>query len=97
MTLQAWYKPVFGEFLPFLLCRSAQALSGWMGTVAVQVFSGLQVKVRALAGRLKDILRLVLLECEPPPQSEVLITLEQVFIKDHQRQAGCHVPFFTEE
>jgi hypothetical protein len=53
-----------------------------MGTVAVQLFSGLQVKVRALAGPLKDILRLVLLECEPPPQSEVLITLEQVFIKD---------------
>ena len=56
-----------------------------------------QVQVRALAGLLKDIQRLVLkpflrcldcvlrvvvlLEGEPLPQSEVLSTLEQVFIK----------------
>ena len=74
-----------------------------MGSIAVQLFSGLperfdQVQVRALAGPLKDIQRLVpkpllrcggcvlrvivLLEVEPSPQSEVLSTLEQVFIKD---------------
>ena len=57
-----------------------------------------RVQVRALAGPLKDIQRLVrkpllsclgcvvgvvvLLEGEPSPQSEVLSTLEQVFIKD---------------
>ena len=57
-----------------------------------------QVQVRALAGPLKDIQRLVLkpllrclgcvlrvvvlLEGEPSPQSEVLTALEQVFIKD---------------
>ena len=56
------------------------------------------VQVRALAGPLKDIQRLVpkpllhcidcvlrvavLLEGEPSPQSEVLSALEQVFIKD---------------
>ena len=57
-----------------------------------------QVQVRALAGPLKDIQRLdlkpllhclgcvlrvvVLLEGEASPQSEVLSTLEEVFIKD---------------
>ena len=57
-----------------------------------------QVQVRALAGPLKGIQRLVpkqllrclgfvlrvvvLLEGEPSPQSEVLRALEQVFIKD---------------
>ena len=57
-----------------------------------------QVQVRALAGLLKDIQRLVskpllhclgcvlrvvvLLEGEPSPQFEVLSSLEQVFIKD---------------
>ena len=57
-----------------------------------------QVQVRALAGPLKDIQRLVpkpilgclgcvlrvvvLLEGEPSPQSVVLSALEQVFIKD---------------
>ena len=57
-----------------------------------------RVQVRALAGPLKDIHRLVtkpllhclgcvlrvivLLEGEPPPQSEVQNALEQVFIKD---------------
>ena len=56
------------------------------------------VQVQALAGPLKDILRLVpkpllhclgcdlrvavLLEGEPSPQSGVLSTLEQVFIKE---------------
>jgi hypothetical protein len=32
--------PVFGEF-DILLCRSSQSLSGWMGSVAAQLFSGL--------------------------------------------------------
>ena len=57
-----------------------------------------QVQVRALAGPLKDILRLVpkpllrcldcvlrvivLLEGEPLPQSEVLSALKPIFIKD---------------
>ena len=57
-----------------------------------------RVQVRALAGPLKDIQRLVpkpplrflgcvltvivLLDDEPLPQSEVLSALEQVFIKD---------------
>ena len=57
-----------------------------------------RIQVRALAGILKDIQRLVLkpllhclgcvlrvvvmLEGEPSPQYEVLSTLEQVFIKD---------------
>ena len=71
-----------------------------MGSVAAQLFSGLSrdVQVRALAGPLKDIQRLVpkpflhcldcmlsvivLLEGETSPQSEVLSALEQVFIKD---------------
>ena len=71
-----------------------------MGSVAAQLFSGRssapetfdRVQVRALAGPLNDIQRLlrclccvlrvvVLLEGEPSPQSEVLSTLEHVFIK----------------
>ena len=66
-----------------------------------------RVEVQALAGPLKDILRLVtkpllrclgcvlrvvvLLEDEPSPQSEVLSALEQVFIKDHS--ALLHLSF----
>ena len=41
MTLQAWYDP------PNLLCRSSQTLSGWMGSVAAQLFSGLSRDVRS--------------------------------------------------
>ena len=86
---------------PILLCRSSQTLSGWMGSVAAQIFSGLSRDVwsgSALAGPLRDIQRLVpkpllrclgcvlrvvvLLEGEPLSQSEVLSTLEQVFIQD---------------
>ena len=64
------------------------------------------VKVRALAGPLKDIQRLVpksllrclgcvlmdvvLLEGEPSPQSEVLSALEQVFIKDLSILCSVH-------
>ena len=89
MRLQAWHICIF-RVSPILLCRSSQALSGWMGSVAAQLFSGLSrdVQVRALAGPLKDIQRLVpkpllgclgcvlrvvvLMEGEPLPQSEVL-------------------------
>ena len=66
-----------------------------------------QVQVRALAGPLKDIQRLVLnpllrclgcvlrvivkLEDESSPQSEVLSTLEQVFFKDLSRPDLFHL------
>ena len=40
MTLQAWHTCVWGISL-IVLCRSSQALSGWMGSVAAQLFSGL--------------------------------------------------------
>ena len=62
---------------------------------------------RALAGSLKDIQRLVpkplmhrlgcvlrvvvLLDGEPPPQSEVLSTLSQVFIKDLSVLCSIHL------
>ena len=65
-----------------------------------------RVQVRALAGPLKDIQRLVpkpllrcvgyvlrvvvLLEGEPSPQSEVLSALEQVFIKDLSVLCSVH-------
>ena len=64
-------------------------------------------RVRALAGQLKDIQRLVpkpllcclgcvrrvvvLLEGEPSPQSEVLSALEQVFIKDLSVLCSIHL------
>ena len=64
-------------------------------------------QVRALAGPLKDIQRLVpkplmrclgcvlrvvvLLKGEPSPQSEVLSTLEQVFIKDLYLLCSVHL------
>ena len=66
-----------------------------------------QVQVRALAGPLKDIERLVpkpllrylscvlrvvvLLEGEASPQSEVLSNLEQVFIKDLSVLCSVHL------
>ena len=66
-----------------------------------------RVQVQALAGPLKDIQRLVpkpllcclgcvlrvivLLEGEPSPQSEVLSTLEQVFIKDLSVLCSVHL------
>ena len=76
-----------------------------MGSVAAQLFSGLSrdVQVRALA----DIQRLVpkpflcclgcvlrvvvLLQGEPSPQSDVLSTLEQVFIKDLSVLSSVHL------
>ena len=102
MTLQAWHTSIWGVS-HVLLCRSSQALSGWMGSIAAQLFSGLSRDVRLGSSSgsgwaLKDIQRLVpklllhclgcelrvvvLLEGEPSPQSEVLSSLEQVFIKD---------------
>ena len=63
---QAWHTCIWGVS-PILLCRSSQGLSGWMGSVAAQLFSGLSRDVRlgsslvqALAEPLKDIQRLVL-------------------------------------
>ena len=41
MTPQAWHTCVWGVS-HILLCRSSQALSGWMWSVASQLFSGLQ-------------------------------------------------------
>ena len=34
-------KNIYYGFSPILLCRSSQALSGWLGSVAAQLFSGL--------------------------------------------------------
>jgi hypothetical protein len=45
MMLQAWHTCIKGVS-PILLCRSSQALSGWMGSVAAQLFSGLSGDVR---------------------------------------------------
>ena len=90
---------------PFLLCRSSQALSGWMGCVAAQLFSSLSGDVRLGSGL--DIQRLVpkplllylgcvlrvvvLLEGEPSTQSEVLSALEQVFIKHLSVLCSVHL------
>ena len=93
--------PVFGDFLPFLSADPLKLCQVGWGTslhsyfqISQEMFD--QVQVRALAGPLKDIQRLVpkpllrclgcvlrvvvLLEAEPSPQSGVLSTLEQVFI-----------------
>ena len=72
-----------------------------------------RVQVRALAGPLKDIQRLVpkpllhclgcvlrvivLLEGEPSSQSEVLIALEQVFIKDLSVLCTVHLSLDPDE
>ena len=45
MTLQVWPTCIW-EVSPILLCRSSQALSGWMGSVAAQIFSGISRDVR---------------------------------------------------
>jgi hypothetical protein len=96
-------RPVFGEFLLFFSADTLKPRQvGWRALlhsyvqVSPEMFDWVQV--RALAGPLKDIRRLVpklllrcldcvlrvivLLEGELEPQSEVLSTLEQVFIKD---------------
>ena len=102
MTLQD-VTPVFGEFLPFFfpdpikLCQVGWGVSlKSYFQVSPEMFDW--VPVRALAGQLKDIQRLVpkvllrclgcvlrvlvLLEGEPSAQSEVLSSLEQGFLKD---------------
>uniref|UniRef100_A0A673ZN07 U2 snRNP-associated SURP domain containing n=1 Tax=Salmo trutta TaxID=8032 RepID=A0A673ZN07_SALTR len=45
MMLQAWHTCIWGVS-PILLCRSSQALSGWIGSVAAQLFPGLSRDVR---------------------------------------------------
>ena len=112
MTLQAWHICIWGVS-PILLCRSSQALSGWMGEELLHSYFHISpemfdwVQVRALAGSLKDIQRVVpktllhclgcvlrvvvLLEGEPSPQSEVLSALEQVFIKDRSVLCSVHL------
>jgi hypothetical protein len=42
----AWHTCIWGVS-PILLCRSSQALSGWMGSIAAQLFSGLSQDVRS--------------------------------------------------
>ena len=45
MTLQAWHTCIWGiSRIP--LCRSFQALSGWMGSITAQLISGLSRDVR---------------------------------------------------
>jgi hypothetical protein len=41
MMLQAWHTCIW-RVSHILLCRYSQALSGWMGSIAAQLFSGLQ-------------------------------------------------------
>jgi hypothetical protein len=102
--------PVFGEFLPFFSADPLKLCQvGWGASlhsyfqVSPEKFD--RVQVRALAGLLKDIQRLVpkpllcclgcvhsvvvLLEGEPPPQSEVLSTL--VLIKDLSVLCSIHL------
>ena len=95
MTLQAWHTCIWGVST-ILFCRSCQALSGWMGSVVAQLFSGFSRDVRSGSSpgsgwttqEHSELLRclgcvfrvVVLLEGELSPQSEVLSALEQVFI-----------------
>ena len=46
MTLQSWHTCVWGVS-PILLCRSSQALSGHIGSVAAQLFSGFSRDARS--------------------------------------------------
>ena len=46
--LQAWHTCILGVS-PILLCRSYLVLSGWMGSVAAQLFSGLSRATPALS------------------------------------------------
>ena len=101
---------VFGEFLPLFFADPLKhSQVGWGASlhsyvrVSPEMFD--QVQVRALAGPLKDIQRLVpkpLLRClgcvlrvvvllEPLPQSEVLRALEQVFTKDFYVLCSVHL------
>ena len=109
MMLQSWHTCICGVS-HILLCRSVLQV-GWGVSlhcyfqVNPEMFDGVQV--RALAGSLKDIQRLVpqpllqclgcvlmviaLLEGEPSPQSEVLSALKQVFIKDLFEFCSVHL------
>ena len=44
MTLQAWHTCMWGVY-PILLCKTSQALSGWIGSVAAQLFTSLWSKL----------------------------------------------------
>ena len=46
MMLQAWHTCIWGVS-PIILYRSSQALSGWMGSIAAQLFSDLSSDVRS--------------------------------------------------
>ena len=88
---------------PLKLCWGASLHSYFQ--VSPEMFD--QVEVRALAGPLKDLQKcvpkpllnclgcvlrvLVLLEGEPSSQSEVLSSLEQVFIKDLSVSCAVHL------
>ncbi|KAK6308116.1 hypothetical protein J4Q44_G00213870, partial [Coregonus suidteri] len=95
--------PVFREFFPLFSADPLKICQvGWGALLHsyFQVYPEMfdRVQVRALAGPLKDIQRVVpkpllrclgcvlrvvvMLEGEPSPQSEVLSALEQVFIKN---------------
>ena len=47
-ALQAWHTCIWGVS-PIPLCRSSQALSGWMGSVTAQLFSGRCRNVRSVS------------------------------------------------
>ena len=104
--------PVFGEFLPFYSADPLKLCQvGWGASlhsyfqVSPEMFD--RDQVRALAGPLNDIQRLVLkpllrclgvvlrvvvlLEGEPSPQLEVLSTQEQIFIKDLSVLCSVHL------
>ena len=45
VTLQTWHTCIW-VLSPIIHCRSSQTLSGWMGIVAAQIFSGFSRDVR---------------------------------------------------
>jgi hypothetical protein len=71
--------PVSGEFLPFFFADPLKLCQvGWGASLHIQ-----RLVLKPLLSFLGCVLRVVvLLEGEPPPQSEDLSALEQVFIKD---------------
>ena len=74
---------------PIILCRASQALSGWMGSVTAQIFSGLSrdpcVVLAVCLGSLSCW------KVNLHPQSEVMSALEQVFIKDLSVLCSVHL------
>ncbi len=89
---QVFHTWIWGSFaIP--PCRSSPVLSGWMVNVGGQPFLGLSrdaqlglsqgVVVKPLLRYFSCVLRvIVLLEGKPSAQSEVLSTLEKVFVQD---------------